>query len=112
MGVPAVLFTERPYLTLLNKELADFIITMGNASTQIYADGVPSECPMHQKAPEPPSECPMHAQAASSTPSNDIDPRNRMEPPNQRPSPDQPFLKLERTKHGSTHPHKCSGTLC
>ena len=72
---------------------------MGNASTKIYADGVPSECPMHQKAPVPPSECPMHAQAASSTPPNDIDPRNRMEPPNQRPSPDQPFeLPIDRVK--------------
>merc|ERR1712226_1293233 len=77
---------------------------------------------MHQKtaAPEPPSECPMSASkapeetksanwqsecpsnpaamAASSVP-NDIDPRNMMPPPNQRPSPDQPFaLPIERQK--------------
>ena len=88
-----------------------------------------SECPMNQNttpAPppaaastaQPPSECPMHAQAKipqswqSECPSNpnaalassvqdnsDVDPRNMMPPPNQRPSPDQPFaLPIERQK--------------
>merc|ERR1711878_192548 len=37
--------------------------------------------------------------AASSSVPNDIDPRNMMPPPNQRPSPDQPFpLPTERQK--------------
>merc|ERR1712226_522176 len=77
----------------------------------------PSECPMHQqqqKEPEPPSECPMSAaqeqQASTSEcPSNptfvmdpnpaEIDPLNMMPPPNQRPSPDQPFaLPTDRQK--------------
>jgi len=76
----------------------------------------PSECPMHQqqKEPEPPSECPMSAaqeqQASmSECPSNptfvkdpnpaEIDPLNMMPPPNQRPSPDQPFaLPTDRQK--------------
>jgi len=77
----------------------------------------PSECPMHQQEqqapqPEPPSECPMHqAKQAeySECPSNptfvkdpnpeEIDPMNMMPPPNQRPSPDQPFdLPTDRQK--------------
>lgn len=49
----------------------------------------PSECPMHQKStPSPPSGCPMHEGGAKE---EEIDPRNMMPPPNQRPSPDQPF---------------------
>lgn len=49
----------------------------------------PSECPMHQKTtPSPPSGCPMHEGGAKE---EEIDPRNMMPPPNQRPSPDQPF---------------------
>ena len=64
----------------------------------------PSECPMNAgKAPEAAtwqSECPSNAAMASSVPNNsDIDPRNMMPPPNQRPSPDQPFtLPIERQK--------------
>lgn len=102
---------------------------MGILSTfygPLYAEqtsAIPSECPMHQKssaqeppAPPPaatpsviPSECPMSASTAnyqSECPSNpnaaganDIDPLNMMPPPNQRPSPDQPFeLPIERQK--------------
>ena len=94
---------------------------MGTSTSRLYAETYPSECPMHQKtaAPEPPSECPMSASkapeesnaanyqsecpsnpmAASSSVPNDIDPRNMMPPPNQRPSPDQPFpLPTERQK--------------
>ncbi len=100
---------------------------MGASTSRLYAEQpIPSECPMHQKAappPEPPaqeipSECPMHASQAkqsqqwvSECPSNagkatlvptkmdDVDPRNMMPPPNQRPSPDQPFpLPVERVK--------------
>ncbi|XP_071150227.1 holocytochrome c-type synthase-like [Mytilus edulis] len=61
----------------------------------------PSECPMHQEQKQSyPSECPMHQEETKSYPSecpmhkesqNDIDPLNMMPPPNQRPSPDQPF---------------------
>jgi len=79
----------------------------------------PSECPMSAAAaaaaPQPPSECPMHNQVkpqgewVSECPSNmgqsaaaankDIDPLNMMPPPNQRPSPDQPFaLPIDRQK--------------
>merc|ERR1712107_796942 len=90
----------------------------------LKAEAIPSECPMHNKASAPapppaqeiPSECPMHAQQeqtwVSECPSNagqtalvtdpnqsDIDPRNMMPPPNQRPSPDQPFdLPIDRQK--------------
>jgi len=96
---------------------------MGAHGSTLHAEQVPipSECPMHQKnaAPEPtpapapqiiPSECPMHASAnaanLSECPSNpnapassDINPLNMMPPPNQRPSPDQPFeLPIERQK--------------
>jgi len=87
---------------------------MGASATKIYAETIPSECPMNQKVPEPPSECPMHATASkdswqsecpsnaassSATPTNDIDPRNMMPPPNQRPAPDQPFpLPIDRQK--------------
>ena len=96
---------------------------MGASTSRVYAEQTyPSECPMHQKAPaapEPPSECPMSAGKANTTteaswqsecPSNaglapatsdtsDYDPRNMMPPPNQRPSPDQPFeLPIERQK--------------
>lgn len=80
----------------------------------------PSECPMHQEKaktnvdsssiksnPSPmhqakmksttdvktyPSECPMHQEGNAQTGAPDeIDPRNMMPPPNQRPAPDQPF---------------------
>jgi cytochrome c heme-lyase len=45
----------------------------------------------------PPSECPMHA--ATTGANADIDPRNMMPPPNQRPAPDQPFpLPTERQR--------------
>lgn len=89
---------------------------MGNTTARLYADGIPSECPMHQKPAEPPSECPMQAEAAKDTwqsecpmtaassqapaghPS-DVDPLNMMPPPNQRPAPDQPFeLPIDRQK--------------
>ena len=97
---------------------------MGATGSTLYASEIPSECPMHQATPNPPppvntipSECPMHAKdknettaqtwqsecpsnAASGVPNNsDIDPRNMMPPPNQRPSPDQPFpLPTNRQK--------------
>ena len=86
-----------------------------NGSSLAAAETPPSECPMHQTSPsvppspvsaqEIPSECPMHAskdQTASTSAqsdNSDIDPRNMMPPPNQRPSPDQPFpLPVERQK--------------
>ncbi|XP_013406969.1 cytochrome c-type heme lyase [Lingula anatina] len=57
-----------------------------------------SECPVQhgQRSPEPvyyPSECPMNRENEGPLPSGmgDIDPTNMMPPPNQRPSPDQPF---------------------
>lgn len=52
---------------------------------------LPSDCPMHASVAQPtapPSGCPMHE---SNTKENDIDPLNMMPPPNQRPSPGQPF---------------------
>lgn len=93
-------------------------------STSLKAEqSIPSECPMHQskeaakpKVAEIPSECPMHASQkpapswVSECPSSnaglvmdkktdDIDPLNMMPPPNQRPSPDQPFpLPTDRQK--------------
>jgi len=66
----------------------------------------PSECPMHNpaEAKNVPqvndqwvSECPSNPEAGQNT--GDIDPTNMMPPPNQRPSPDQPFgLSTERQK--------------
>lgn len=57
-----------------------------NANVKTY----PSECPMHQEqAKVYPSECPMHQ--GQNRKESDIDPRNMMPPPNQRPAPDQPF---------------------
>jgi len=46
------------------------------------------------------SECPSSAAAVSGNQDNsDIDPRNMMPPPNQRPAPDQPFpLPIDRQK--------------
>ena len=42
------------------------------------------------------SECPSNAAAAAGK-ASDIDPRNMMPPPNQRPAPDQPFpLPIDR----------------
>merc|ERR1711964_885188 len=62
----------------------------------------PSECPMHAQATIPQtwqSECPSNPNAASVKDNSDVDPRNMMPPPNQRPSPDQPFdLPIERQK--------------
>nr|CAG4652133.1 EOG090X0CJG [Triops cancriformis] len=61
----------------------------------------PPECPMHkQESPatqtkQYPSECPM-SQSEDGTllvnTAEDVDPRNMMPPPNQRPAPDQPFV--------------------
>ena len=107
------------------------VTKMGASGSRLYAEPqIPSECPMHaQQAPPPPppaqeipSECPMHASQQKSAPAaptgewvsecpsnaasaniktDDIDPRNMMPPPNQRPSPDQPFLlPTERVKSG------------
>nr|CAG4644268.1 EOG090X0CJG [Lepidurus arcticus] len=59
----------------------------------------PPECPMHKKdasttqTKQYPSECPMSQGEGTllvNTP-EDVDPRNMMPPPNQRPAPDQPF---------------------
>ena len=47
------------------------------------------------------SECPIGAASvnAAAVGNSDIDPRNMMPPPNQRPAPDQPFaLPIDRQK--------------
>ena len=73
------------------------------------AQEIPSECPMHaagsnQQKPQQTwvSECPSNAGQQQLVPDPnqaDIDPRNMMPPPNQRPSPDQPFeLPIDRQK--------------
>ncbi|XP_041357260.1 holocytochrome c-type synthase-like [Gigantopelta aegis] len=62
------------------------------------AKPIPSECPMHSgnepaKFVPVPSECPMRQTEESS----EINMENMMPPPNQRPSPDQPYpLPVER----------------
>lgn len=78
---------------------------------------IPAECPMHNKdvassapardtstAAVIPSECPMSGGTNTLVADNktdDIDPDNRMPPPNQRPAPDQPFsLSTERKTSG------------
>ncbi|CAD5117552.1 DgyrCDS6314 [Dimorphilus gyrociliatus] len=68
----------------------------------------PSECPMHnqqnnsQESTQYMSECPMRqAEARNSSNNNDIDPKNMMPPPNQQPSPGQPFpLPTDRQVSG------------
>jgi len=56
-----------------------------------------SECPVQHSSKLPTqndgwvSECPAAAGKLQSQSSKDIDPRNMMPPPNQRPAPDQPF---------------------
>ena len=75
----------------------------------VASQSPPSECPMHNSNPVAStlgtndqwvSECPSNPEAAmASTTTSDIDPMNMMPPPNQRPSPDQPFsLSTERQK--------------
>lgn len=61
----------------------------------------PSECPMsNNQQVAPPSECPMHQDNVMKTQGcgqDDINPLNMMMPPNQQPSPGQPFpLPTER----------------
>ncbi|XP_071952873.1 holocytochrome c-type synthase-like [Antedon mediterranea] len=67
----------------------------------------PSECPMHQNDQATyVSECPMSSQSKTTLVTqqdSDIDLRNRMPPPNQRPAPDQPFL-LDTKRQRSTIP--------
>jgi cytochrome c heme-lyase len=77
---------------------------------------VPTECPMHAAAgtgPTPPAECPQHKNVSGNVdptkcPENDIDPRNMMPPPNQRPSPGQPF-PLSTSRVESTIPRADTG---
>lgn len=60
--------------------------------------GVPSECPMHGDS-KPTGGCPVQHDAKGGT--TDIDPLNMMPPPNQRPSPGQPFpLPTDRVVSG------------
>merc|ERR1719346_655954 len=79
-----------------------------SVSAESAAENIPpSECPMHTegknaKAPEDDwvSECPSNPDAVSGpSKTSDVDPLNMMPPPNQRPSPDQPFsLPTDRQK--------------
>nr|XP_033772841.1 cytochrome c-type heme lyase isoform X2 [Geotrypetes seraphini] len=101
-----------------------------NMSSQPSAASPPSGCPMHQMQTE---GCPMHKESepnkaierendflpahqerayeyiacpvtsSTSSGSNDIDPRNMMPPPNQLPTPDQPF-SLSTVREESTIP--------
>jgi len=81
-----------------NKTFEDF-----ERSTQ---GGGESECPLGYGSSAPPpktesecplgytSECPSEVQTTvnkATLPETEIDPRNMMPPPNQKPSPDQPF---------------------
>merc|ERR1719350_1881908 len=67
---------------------------MGNTVTLRAETSVPgSDCPVQEL-----SECPSSAGATPSQ-GGDIDPRNMMPPPNQRPAPNQPFpLPTDRQK--------------
>ncbi|CAH1772554.1 unnamed protein product [Owenia fusiformis] len=74
--------------------------------SQFDIKDIPSECPMHQSqeavavpAQRFPSECPMHQAELGAGDAPNLDPTNMMEPPNQRPAPDQPFpLSTDRIK--------------
>ncbi|XP_033115153.1 cytochrome c-type heme lyase-like [Anneissia japonica] len=65
----------------------------------------PSGCPMDQSSQASyVSECPMsRSKTMVSQQDDDIDLRNRMPPPNQRPAPDQPF-PLDTNRQHSTIP--------
>ena len=71
----------------------------------------PSECPMNENYQAPvsktqtsyPSECPMNENYQAPKADDKIDPTNMMPPPNQRPSPDQPF-ELSTTRVSSSIP--------
>jgi len=82
-------------------------------STQV---NYPSECPMHESNQQDnntvpvsktqtsyPSECPMNENYQAPKADDKIDPTNMMPPPNQRPSPDQPF-DLSTTRVSSSIP--------
>ena len=77
-------------------------------STQV---NYPSECPMNENYQAPvsktqtsyPSECPMNENYQAPKADDKIDPTNMMPPPNQRPSPDQPF-ELSTTRVSSSIP--------
>jgi len=66
----------------------------------------PSECPMHNSqqsskaaSSEWVSECPSNMANSQEVSGDKVDPLNMMPPPNQRPSPDQPFpLPTDRQK--------------
>ena len=62
--------------------------------------GSPTKIIKYHRFQEWKSECPSSAAAVSGNQDNsDIDPRNMMPPPNQRPAPDQPFpLPIDRQK--------------
>lgn len=67
------------------------------------SSGNMNECPVKGKGecpvttPPLPSECPASVNLGQSIMTDDIDPANMMPPPNQRPSPDQPFaLSIDR----------------
>lgn len=89
-----------------NKTFEDF-----ERSTQAGGEPV-SECPMGFGAapPKAESECPMGFTSEcpsevnkATLPESDIDPRNMMPPPNQKPSPDQPF-QLSTLRQSSSIP--------
>ena len=66
---------------------------MGNNLTlQAETGGQGGECPIQEM-----SECPSNAGVGPD--GGEVDPRNMMPPPNQRPAPNQPFpLPIERQK--------------
>jgi len=77
-----------------------------STNEEVTLSAIPTPAPPTESVPKDSelfiSECPSQAGAAASTTqadNKDIDPRNMMPPPNQRPSPDQPFpLPTDRVK--------------
>lgn len=93
MGNSGSSTTQPPALDNLNKNATPIPDTnkMSKDEMQKLAvnavSGAPSECPMHGESQKT-SGCPVQHDAKNS---QEVDPRNMMPPPNQRPSPGQPF---------------------
>ncbi|XP_016373602.1 cytochrome c-type heme lyase-like [Sinocyclocheilus rhinocerous] len=123
--VPRISDTQKGLVFIMGASVSNLAPTIQaeSAMSAPHFSGVspPSGCPMHQEPPKssPPPECPMHqAQTPLAGPAHQerayefvecpmrasdgaIDPANMMSPPNQVPTPDQPFplsVKREESK--------------
>lgn len=93
--IPAMAQANEQNLSNIQQPPTECPMHVSSAESKQTTNVLPSECPMHSsnvnmEKENPPSSCPMSQGQQSNE--NDIDPTNMMPPPNQRPSPGQPFL--------------------